>query len=366
MAISIHTNAGALQAIIAAYLLSYGLSQFIYGPLSDYYGRRPIVLIGLIIYLPGAALAWSANSFLMLFLGCLIQGAGIGCGGVMSRAVMRDLFSGKALHRANSVVAMGLSLPPLVAPILGGELSHLFGWRACFAFMATFCLLIWLISLLLYPETNYHRYQRKPVLKNYVSILKNKAFQAYSLCTMQTFAGIALLEVVLGVLLGQRLGFSPKDVSFIFTIPLPGYILGSWLSAKLSHQYERDTIIAVSLVVLILGGITMLLPAIMKNISVIVLLVPAVIYFIAAGMLAPATISGATEPFPNQAGTAGAILGGLQNVGAGMITLLSAWLPQNNQLCLGILMTLLPLIAGSIFIKHLINTSKKNSLYASP
>lgn len=358
MASSLHVSPGSMQAIIAAYLLAYGLSQFIYGPLSDYFGRRPVVLTGLILYLPGAVLAWHAHSFLVLFLGCLIQGTGIGCSGVMARTVMRDLFSGKALHRANSLMMMALVLPPLIAPVIGGQLSHLFNWRACFIFLTFFGFFCWLICMFIYPETNKHKGQSDPVLQKYAYVINNKAFQIYSLCTIQTFAGIAVLEAALGVLLGNRLALDPSTVSHLFIIPLPGYLLGSWLSGKLAQFISRDSIMLISLVLLTAGGFTMLIPGIMNCISIALLIIPATIYFIAAGMLAPAATTGATDPFPKLAGTAGAILGGLQNIGAGLITFLSAWLPQNNQLCLGILMTLLAIIASFILCKHLVRQRK--------
>ena len=352
MASSLHVSTGSMQAVIAAYLLSYGLSQFIYGPLSDHFGRRPIVLAGLALYLPGAVLAWHAQSFIMLFIGCLIQGAGIGCGGVMARTVMRDLFSDKALHRANSLIMMAFTLPPLAAPILGGQLSHLFNWRACFVFMTIFSFIIWLACLLFYPETNKHKNLSESAIKKYAFVLNNRSFQTYSLCLIQTFAGIAVLEAALGVLLSGRLRLDPTTVSHLFIIPLPGYLLGSWLSAKLARYLSRDSLILIAILLLFLGGTSMLIPGLLNYISVTLLIIPASLYFIAAGLLAPAATTGATDPFPKQAGTAGAIVGGMQNIGAGLITLLSAWLPQNNQLCLGTLMTLLAIVAGFILCNH--------------
>ena len=91
-----------IQSIIGCYLLSYGISQFIYGPLSDSIGRRKTIIIGLVIYTCGAILALLASHFAHLLLGTIIQGAGIGVGGVMCRTVLRDLYSGQRLMQENS------------------------------------------------------------------------------------------------------------------------------------------------------------------------------------------------------------------------------------------------------------------------
>lgn len=106
MAQEFRVNPAMLQAVMACYLIPYGLSQFVYGPLSDKLGRKPIILVGLAIYLVGAVISLFAHSFELFLLGSFIQGAGIGSGGAMSRTLSRDCFSGEELHRANSIISM--------------------------------------------------------------------------------------------------------------------------------------------------------------------------------------------------------------------------------------------------------------------
>lgn len=110
---------GAVQAVMAAYLLTYGLSQLVYGPLSDRFGRRPMVLSGLLVFVFGCVFALLAPSLDMLVAGSAIQGMGTGVAGVMIRTVPRDLFEGAALRRANSLISMGIIFSPLLAPVLG-------------------------------------------------------------------------------------------------------------------------------------------------------------------------------------------------------------------------------------------------------
>lgn len=138
MAGDFHVASGQLQAVMACYLIPYGLSQFVYGPLSDRIGRRPVLIIGMMIFLVGTLTIQLIPSFTALLAGSLIQGLGTGAGGAMSRTVMRDRYSGAELNRANSLVSMGVIFSPLLAPVLGGWLTELFNWRAGYWFLFGF------------------------------------------------------------------------------------------------------------------------------------------------------------------------------------------------------------------------------------
>ncbi|EKN3837194.1 MFS transporter, partial [Yersinia enterocolitica] len=126
---------GTVQRVMAAYLLTYGFSQLIYGPLSDRVGRRPVILAGMMIFMLGALGAWLANSLSLLVTASALQGMGTGVAGVMARTMPRDLYAGTALRYANSMLNMGILVSPLMAPVIGGVLASLFGWRACYAFL---------------------------------------------------------------------------------------------------------------------------------------------------------------------------------------------------------------------------------------
>lgn len=111
MAGDFNVASGQLQAVMACYLIPYGLSQFVYGPLSDRIGRRPVLIVGMMVFLVGTLIIQVIPHFAALLVGSFIQGLGTGAGGAMSRTVMRDRYNGAELNRANSLVSMGDLLP---------------------------------------------------------------------------------------------------------------------------------------------------------------------------------------------------------------------------------------------------------------
>ncbi|MBV7299423.1 multidrug efflux MFS transporter EmrD [Enterovibrio paralichthyis] len=336
-----------LQAVMACYLIPYGLSQFIYGPLSDRFGRKPIILVGLVIYLAGTVVTLMAPSFSVFLLGSVIQGAGIGCGGAMARTLTRDCFDGSRLHRANSLVSIGLIFSPLVAPVLGGVLSTHFGWKASYVFLLVLAAVVYLIMTLYFQETLPPENRRRDsVLKSYHHVMSNRQFQGYLISLIAIFSGISVFEAAAGVLLGSTLGLSATTVSLLFVLPLPGFMLGSWLSSVIEQKLSASKSLMIGSVVLLAGALTVFVPGYFVNVTVETLIGGAFVYFTGAGILFPAATTGAISPFPRHAGTAGAVMGGVQNMSAGLFTLLAAQMNVNNQFSLGAILLAMAIVSG--------------------
>ncbi|MBZ6073052.1 multidrug efflux MFS transporter EmrD [Aeromonas schubertii] len=342
---------GALQAVMACYLIPYGLSQFVYGPLSDRMGRRPVLVIGMMVFLAGTLVIQWVPTFDALLLGSMIQGLGTGAAGAMSRTVMRDRYSGAELNRANSLVSMGVIFSPLLAPMIGGWLTELVNWRAGYWFLFIFGALTTLAIMLWFAETlPAERRQPQRVTAAYRHVLGHGRFQGNLLCLMATFSGLAVFEAAAGVIMGKDLQLSAKAVSVLFVLPLPGYMFGAWLSARLSYRLTMGKLMRLGIAFLGIGSLTILVPGLLGEVSAASLVLGAALYFVGSGILYPTATTCAIEPFPGQAGTAGAILGGMQNLGAGLVTLLAAGIPMHGQLTLGIIMTLMVLVVVASFL----------------
>lgn len=347
MADGFHVSPALLQAVMACYLIPYGLSQFVYGPLSDRFGRKPIILVGLVIYLLGTVVALMASSFHLFLIASVIQGAGIGCGGAMARTLTRDCFDGSRLHRANSLVSIGLIFSPLMAPVIGGLLSTHFGWKASYVFLLVLAAVVYLIMTVYFQETLPPEARRRDsVIKSYQHVMSNRQFQGYLVCLIAVFSGISVFEAAAGVLLGSTLGLSATTVSLLFVLPLPGFMLGSWLSSVIEQRLSASKSLVVGSIVLLMGALTVFVPGYFVKVTVETLIGGAFIYFTGAGILFPAATTGAISPFPRHAGTAGAVMGGVQNMAAGVFTLLAAQMNVDNQFSLGAILLAMAIVSG--------------------
>jgi len=336
MATALHVDEGAVQRIMAAYLMTYGASQLIYGPVSDSIGRRPVILFGMVVFMLGSLVALLASSLNGVVAGAAIQGLGTGVSGVMARTLPRDLYNGKSLRHANSLLNMGILISPLVAPLLGAGLSHLLGWQSCFAFLLLLCLCVTGAILRWLPETRPQDVQPQPLFSRYRPLLTDGNFVRYLVILIGALAGIAVFEASCGVLMGGVLGMSSFAVSLLFILPLPAAFFGAWFAGKTEKSFTTVMWYAVNSC--LLAGILMWIPGWLGVMNLWTLIVPASLFFFGAGMLFPMATTGAMEPWPWMAGTAGALVGGLQNLGSGLVAWLSAMLPQNDQFSLGMLM----------------------------
>ena len=342
MAHDLAVSKGAVQSVMAAYLLTYGISQLFYGPLADRVGRRPVILAGMSIFMLATLIAITTNSLLVLILASALQGVGTGVGGVMARTLPRDLYAGSELRHANSLLNMGILVSPLLAPLIGGVLNTLVNWRACFIFLLVLCLIVTYSMARWMPETRPVDAPRSRLITSYKTLLGNGAFSCYLLMLIGGLAGIAVFEACSGVLMGGVLGLNSMMVSVLFILPIPAAFFGAWFAGRQNKRFT--TLMWQASLSCLLAGILMWIPGILGVMTIWTLVVPAALFFFGAGMLFPLATSGAMEPFPFLAGTAGALIGGLQNMGSGGLAWLSAQLPQNSQFSLGMLMTLAGLL----------------------
>ncbi|MDQ1237658.1 MAG: multidrug efflux system protein [Wigglesworthia glossinidia] len=330
-----------IQGLMAGYLLCYGISQFIYGPLSDRIGRKPVILIGMSIFIFATILVLFINSLWSMIILCGIQGLGTGVGGVMARTLPRDIFlNHHDLKKANGFLNMGILISPLLAPILGGIISNTFGWRMCFIFLLIIGIVISMLILYVFPETNPNKNFNKKI--GFKFLLSKKKFNYYLIILTSSLSGIVAFESSSGIFLSQ-MGFDIIEISILFILPVPSIFLGSFYIRYSKKSFTelmwRATIFC------FLSGIFMWIPGLLGIIKIWTILAPASLFFFGAGMLFPLATTGAMEPYSYMAGTAGALLGGIQNTGSSLIAFILSFFSKNNeQFTLGVITFFIGLI----------------------
>ncbi|MBF4309701.1 Bcr/CflA family drug resistance efflux transporter, partial [Vibrio anguillarum] len=187
--------------------------------------------------------------------------------------------------------------------------------------------------------------RHESVTNSYRYVLSDKRFQGYLICLVATFSGVAVFEAAAGVLLGGVLQLPATTVSLLFVLPIPGYLVGAALSSVIALNFNEKSALYVGLVAIALGSLVVFVPGVLGQTSALTLIGGATVYFLGAGILFPAATTGALTPLPYHAGTGGAVLGGMQNLGAGLATLLASAIPAHDQMPLGALMLLMSVFA---------------------
>ena len=164
------------------------------------------------------------------------------------------------------------------------------------------------------------------------------------------------------MLLGGVLALPATVVSVLFILPIPGYLIGSALSSVMASRYSTKTILNLGLVSIVIGSLVVLIPGLFGATSAVALTLGAAIYFLGTGVIYPAAITGAIAPIPNHAGTGGAVLGGMQNLIAGLATLLASLVPAPDQMPLGMFMLFMSCVAAYGLLRVNSNQSRSDQM----
>lgn len=344
IAIGLNSSESLIQSTIALFILVLGLGQLIAGPLVDKYGRKPIAIIGIILYMLGAAMAALAVSPMMFVSSRLLQGVAVCCTAVVAFSGVRDRLNGNEAARAFGFLNGTLNIVPALAPLLGGLLAEAFGWRAPFWFLALYGLLVLILIIIFLPETR--PTDTQPVkslpIKNYLRILRDDRFLIFSLVNAGAM-GMALTYVSLAPnVLMVGAGLSPLQFSLVFGANGFWIMAVSFFASRVIQKVGRPTCLMTGSVLMALGclgllfGLTQLSTATQDHWLVYMLPVASACAGLAF-MMGPAT-SYALEPYANEAGVASALVGFVQMAGGAGLGLLAMALPIEPKLSLAIVM----------------------------
>ncbi|MBX3530825.1 MAG: multidrug effflux MFS transporter [Rhizobiaceae bacterium] len=310
-------NYGLVQLIVTGYLLATAVLQLLIGPLSDRFGRRPLVLVCLFIFTVMSVASIFAPTIESLLVIRLFQSSAAG-GMVLARAIVRDTVTStdEAASRIG-YVTMGMALMPMIGPIIGGFLDEAFGWESTFIFMAVFGLFAFTVAWVDVGETNLRRSSSMTQqFRSYPQLLRSPRFWGYSLTS--GFGSGAFFAFLGGgpYVASEMLGLSPSEYGFNFAIISIGYMLGNFLSGRFSRSVGMDRMILSGNLLAVIGmGIGMAL-TFLGSISALTLFGAASAVAVGNGMSLPNSNAGMVSINPLLAGSASG-LGGFLQVGAG-------------------------------------------------
>lgn len=308
---------------IAGYALVAAALQLIIGPLSDRYGRRPVILTGLAIFTFASAGCLLATDFATFLYFRMLQAVVI-TGATVSRAVVMDSYGPRKAAGVMGYIAMVWALAPMLAPMFGGVLDDLFGWRANFWAFFSIGFALFVLCWFDFNETNMNPSETMlKQVRTYPQLLRSGAFWGYSLCTALSIGSFFAYLSSLPLVASTVYGISTAKLGFYISCPTAGFMLGSFISGRIAAQYSLTRMMIAGRLVSC-GGMTAGLLLLSAGLLYEPLLVAcSACIGIGNGLTTASSNVGTMAVQPHLAGSASGISGSLTNAAGAAVTVIT-------------------------------------------
>ena len=323
-AADLHASPLAIQLTITVYLVGLATGQLVYGPLSDRFGRRPMIIASLALYLFGFLLAIPATSIGWLVAARVLQSLG-GCGSlVLGRAMVRDISTSEEAAKKLALLLGAMTLTPALAPALGGFVEGWFGWRAIFVALAALVGVLLALVILTLPETN-----RDPVpiggviavLRGYGHLLRSRKFRCFLVAGACGGTSLYAFLAMAPFLIIDVLRRPSAEVGLYCVVVTVGMVVGSLLARRIAGRLEIRHAARRGNLVFFVGACALLAIDVSGHLTVAGLIAPLFVYSIGVGVAGPNVAAGAMNIEPRAAGSASSLYGFSQMATGALFTL---------------------------------------------
>ena len=320
-----------VQLVLTLFLVGIATGQLIYGPVSDRFGRRPVLIAGLTLFLAGTVLCGLAWSLPVLILGRVVEACG-GCAGmVLSRAIVRDIFDRERSASAIAMITMAMSLAPSLSPAVGAYLAEWAGWRADFVLLGAVGAAVLALTIAKLEETYVSSVSLNVfgMMRSFVWLLRSPSFLGFTVATAFTSASWFTFLASAPYLLSELLREPPSTYGLMILLPMVGYVLGNAGVARLSVHLGTARLFIFGLALSFASGV-MLAVWCLAGLTSWALFVPMAISSIGNGLSQPPGIAAGLSVYPRIAGAASGLIGFMQMIIAALGTFLVGQLPRDT------------------------------------
>ena len=319
---------GAAELTLAAFFAGNAAGQIVWGPLSDRFGRKPVIIVALASYFLAAAAIALTDSFMLAVILRVVQGAAASSGRILANAVSRDLYDREKLAQLISLIMAAGAISAIFTAPIGGFIADHFDWQAAFVIPALYAAITLLLFVICYDETIVERnplaIRPLPMLASIVGIARNRVFVAYVLTSGCAMLGLsAFLNSGPGLLIGLY-NVTPSTFGVLYALLPVGFMAGSLLSARYGGRLSSNTFLIVGTSSMAVAGLAMLGLAIFGLPDPRLLVLPMVLYMFGFACIIPQCASGALTPFGRTAGTASSLQGFTQSMMGATVSVILA------------------------------------------
>ncbi|MPZ98497.1 MAG: Bcr/CflA family efflux MFS transporter [Dehalococcoidia bacterium] len=298
-----------MQLGVTLFLVAFAGSQLFYGRASDRWGRRPIMFVGLTIFVAGGLLCLTASGAGQLIAGRVLQGLGGGVGPALANAIVLDLYGRARAAKMIGYMSIALPLAPAIAPIIGGFLEEAFGWQSVFVTLSAIGVLLAAAYAVMIPETRPPRDGAgNSLLTDYRTLFSSPTFIGYALVMGLMFGGQLLFISTSSFVLIDRLGLSPTVFGLSFAFVALGLMVGATISSRLVDRMPPRRVVVLGTCTSFVSAGLMAALAWAGVAHPLSVLLPMFAVALGLGMTRPPAMAGALIPFPQFAGLASSML----------------------------------------------------------
>ena len=303
------------QLTLSLSMFSIAIGTLVYGPMSDKYGRKPTMLLGIFIAIIGSIFCYLADSIGWLIAGRIIQAFGGAVGLVLARAIVRDVYGAEESARVIATLVMVMVIAPMMSPALGGEMMNRFGWESVSLVIAGASVIIFVFLILRQPETLVTPVQFEGIgsmLRTFDGLLRSRPFCGYAFCV--TFVSVVFFSFISAApeIMVSVLNRPPTEYGYYFVMIPIGFMIGNYVTRHFGRSISIDSMIVLGSTIAI-GGIVLAIVLNLVGLShPLALFLPVSIAVFGNGITLPNAQAAAINEFPQYAGSASGLTGFLQ------------------------------------------------------